>query len=33
MRGYYVPAGFMGLVGNRYRLFATETDYYDFMKA
>ncbi len=33
MRGYYVPAGFMGLVNGKYKLFATETDYYEFMKA
>lgn len=31
MRGYYVPAGFMGLVDGKYRLFATDTDYYEYM--
>lgn len=33
MRGYYVPAGYMGLVNGRYRLFATESDYYEYMRA
>lgn len=31
MRGYYVPAGYMGLVNGKYRLFATETEYYEYV--
>ena len=31
MRGYFVPAGFMGFVDGQYRLFATEADYHEFM--
>ena len=31
MRGYYMPNGFWGLVGEAYMLFATEEDYYDSM--
>lgn len=33
LKGYFVPAGFMGLVDGRYRLFATESDYYEFMRS
>ena len=29
MRGYYTAGGYYGLVEGRYRLFATEEDYYD----
>jgi hypothetical protein len=31
MRGYYVPCGYMGWVVNRYMLFASESDYRDYM--
>ncbi len=31
LRGYFVSSGFMGLVGGDYMLFATESDYYDFV--
>ena len=29
MRGYFTASGYYGLVDGRYRLFASETDYYD----
>ncbi len=32
MKGYFTPAGFYGLVGGRYVLFASETDYYEFLR-
>ena len=32
MKGYYTSYGFMGYVNGEYILFATESDYYDFMK-
>lgn len=32
MRGYYTRTGFYGLVGGRYVLFASESDYYEFME-
>jgi len=31
MRGYYVAGGYCGLVNEKYILFASETDYLDFM--
>jgi hypothetical protein len=31
MRGYHTGTGFYGLVGARYVLFASESDYYEFM--
>ena len=31
MRGFNVPDGFMGYVKGRYMLFASETDYYEYM--
>ena len=31
MRGYYSSFGYCGLVDGRYRLFATEEDYRDYM--
>ena len=31
MRGFNVPDGFMGLVKGRYMLFASESDYYEYM--
>ena len=29
MRGYYTASGYYGLVDGRYRLFASEEDYYE----
>lgn len=31
MKGFYTGNGYMGLVKGRYILFASETDYYDYM--
>ncbi len=31
MRGYYTKAGYYGRVNGRYILFASESDYFDFM--
>jgi len=31
MNGYYISSGYMGLVNGTYRLFASETDYYEYM--
>ena len=31
MRGYYTHGGYYGLVDGRYMLFASETDYYEYM--
>ncbi len=31
MRGYYTNGGYYGRVGERYMLFASESDYYDYM--
>lgn len=31
MRGYYSSYGYCGLVDGRYKLFATEEDYRDYM--
>lgn len=31
MKGYVTSAGYMGLVDGRYILFATETEYYEYM--
>ena len=31
MYGYVVQAGFMGLVGNQWILFATETEYVEYI--
>lgn len=30
MRGYFTAAGFYGLVGGRYMLFADESEYYEY---
>ena len=30
-KGYYTKYGFMGLVGKRYLLFATEQEYIDYI--
>ena len=32
MKGYYISDGYMGFVENGYILFASETDYYDYME-
>lgn len=31
VKGYIVPYGYMGYVNGRYQLFATETDYIDYI--
>ena len=31
IKGYSVLEGFMGLVKGKYQLFASETDYYEYM--
>lgn len=31
MKGYYVMDGYMGWTGASYMLFASESDYYDYM--
>lgn len=31
-KGYVTPFGFMGLVEGRYILFATEEEYYEYLK-
>jgi len=31
MRGYYTAQGYYGKVGRGYVLFASESDYFDFM--
>ena len=32
MRGYFTAAGFYGMVGKTYVLFASEAEYYEFME-
>jgi hypothetical protein len=32
MKGYFTAEGYMGLVDGRYMLFATETDYMEYME-
>lgn len=32
MYGYYTPAGYMGWIGYRFMLFATEQEYYEYME-
>ena len=32
MKGYSTPEGYMGLVKGKYQLFASENDYYEYMK-
>ena len=32
MKGYITPQGFMGLVNGRYRLFATESEYIEYLE-
>ena len=31
MKGYYTSYGYMGYVDGQYRLFATESEYIDYM--
>jgi hypothetical protein len=31
MKGYVTSAGYMGLVGGHWMLFATESDYYEYL--
>lgn len=31
-KGYYVPDGYRGMVNGIYRLFATESDYLEFIR-
>lgn len=31
MKGFYVPFGYMGYVDGNYKLFATESDYIDYV--
>lgn len=31
VKGYIVPEGYMGLVKGKYQLFASETEYYEYM--
>ena len=31
MRGYYTAQGYFGRVDGRYMLFASESDYYEYM--
>ena len=33
LKGYYVPAGYMGWIGDGYMLFASEDDYREYMLA
>lgn len=32
MKGYVIPGGYMGWIGSKYMLFATEGDYEEYMK-
>ena len=32
MKGYFVNDGYMGMVEGRYMLFASETDYMDYVE-
>ena len=32
IKGYVVPNGYMGVVKGKYQLFASENDYYEYMK-
>lgn len=33
LKGYYVSAGYMGWIGDKYMLFASERDYLEYMEA
>lgn len=32
MKGYFVTEGYMGYIGTRYMLFASESEYIDYMQ-
>lgn len=32
LKGYYVNEGYMGYINGIYMLFASESDYYDYVK-
>lgn len=32
MHGYFVPFGYRGLVNGKWMLFATETEYHEYME-
>lgn len=32
MKGYYTSYGYMGYINGKYRLFATETEYREYME-
>jgi hypothetical protein len=32
MRGYFTATGFYGMVDDRYMLFASEAEYYEYME-
>lgn len=32
MKGYLTQAGYRGLVGNRWMMFCTEEEYYEYME-
>lgn len=32
MKGYYTSSGYMGFVEGKYMLFASETEYYEYME-
>ena len=32
IKGYIVTDGYMGLVNGKYQIFASENDYYEYMK-
>ena len=32
MKGYYTQTGYMGYVEGKYMLFASESEYYEYMK-
>ena len=32
IKGYSVPDGYMGFVKGKYQLFASENEYYEYMK-
>ena len=33
MRGYFTASGYYGLVNGQYRLFASETEYYESVRS
>lgn len=32
MKGYYTQTGYMGYIEGKYMLFASESEYYEYMK-